>query len=121
MYATTYYVTYLGICAALIFWLGRTLHRAGGVLLEEAFLGKPTLTRAVSHLLDIGFYLMSLGYVTAWAADYWQMATYGQVAQAVSGKVGGLLLMLGCLHLFNLLLLAIFRSRTLTSSAPAAS
>jgi hypothetical protein len=121
MYATTYYATYLGICAVLIFWLGRVLHGAGGVLLEESFQGKPTLVKAVGQLLDIGFYLMSIGYVTAWAAAFWQMDTYGQVAQAVSGKVGGLLLMLGFVHLFNLLLLALFRRRPVASPAPAAS
>lgn len=119
MYLTTYYATYLGISVVLIFWLGRVLKRAGGVLLDEAFHDKPTLAKAVAHLLDIGFYLMSFGYVTAWAADYWQMASYAQVAQGLSGKVGGLLLMLGCVHLFNLLLLALFRWRTEARTASA--
>jgi len=121
MYATTYYATYLGICAVLILWLGRVLHRAGGVLLDEAFHDKPALVKAVGQLLDIGFYLMSIGYVTAWAAAFWQMDNYGQVAQAVSGRVGGLLLMLGCVHLFNLFLLALFRRRTFVAAAPSAS
>ena len=121
MYLVTYYATYLGISVVLIFWLGRILHRAGGVLLDEAFHDKPALVKAVANLLDIGFYMMSFGYVTAWAADYWQITTYGQVAQAVSGKVGGLLLMLGCVHMFNLLLLALFRRRTFVAAAPAAS
>ncbi|MGA9671386.1 MAG: hypothetical protein WBQ94_19400, partial [Terracidiphilus sp.] len=103
----------------LIFWLGRVLHRAGVTLLDEAFHGKPTLIKAIGQLLDIGFYLMSIGYLTAWAALDWQMSTFGQVAQAVSGRVGGLLLMLGCVHLFNLLLLALFRRRTVFATAPA--
>jgi hypothetical protein len=118
MYMTTYYVSYLAISIALILWLRRILHRAGAVLLNEAFHDRPTLVAAVSHLLDIGFYLMSVGYVTAWANMDWQMTTYGQVAQGISGRVGGLLLMLGCVHLFNLLVLAIFRRRTFVAAAP---
>jgi hypothetical protein len=120
MYLATYYATYLGISVVLISWLGRILHNAGGVLLDEAFHDKPGLVKAVAHLLDIGFYLMSFGYVTAWAGTYWPMDTYGTVAQIVSGKVGGFLLMLGCVHLFNLFLLALFRRRTFVAAAPSA-
>jgi hypothetical protein len=119
MYLTTYYVAYLAISAALIFWLGRVLHRAGTVLLDEAFHDRPALVAAVSHLLDIGFYLMSIGYVTAWTGTYFPMDTFTMVIQIVSGKVGGFLLMLGCVHLFNLLLLAIFRRRTFVAANPA--
>jgi hypothetical protein len=121
MYLTTYYVAYLTISVALILWLGRILHRAGAVLLDEAFHDKPALVAAVSHLLDIGFYLMSVGYVIAWTGTYFPMDTFSMVIQIVSGKVGGFLLMLGCVHLFNLLLLALFRRRTFVSATPASS
>ena len=121
MYLTTYYVSYLTISIALILWLGRILHRAGAVLLDEAFHDRPALVAGVTHLLDIGFYLMSVGYVTAWTGTYFPMDTYTMVIQIVSGKVGGFLLMLGCVHLFNLLLLALFRRRTFVSAAPSAS
>ena len=116
MYLTIYYVSYLTISAVIIFWLGRVLHRAGAVLLNEAFHHKPALVAAVSHLLDIGFYLMSVGYVTAWTGTYFPMDTFTMVVQIVSGKVGGFLLMLGCVHLFNLLVLAIFRRRTVVAA-----
>jgi hypothetical protein len=121
MYQTTYYVTYLGICAALIFWLGRILHRAGRVLLEEAFPGSSTVVRAVNQLLDIGFYLMSVGYVAAWCSNYEDLHNLGEMTKMVSGRVGGLLLLLGVVHLFNLLLLALFRRRAPAVAAPVAS
>jgi hypothetical protein len=121
MYLTLYYISYLTISIALILWLGRILHRAGAVLLDEAFHDKPALVAAVSHLLDIGFYLMSVGYVVAWTGTYFPMDTFTMVVQIVSGKVGGFLLMLGCVHLFNLLLLAIFRRRTYVPAPPVAS
>jgi len=112
MYLEAYYASYLGICAALIFWLGWTLHRTGSVFLNDAFAGNASLVRAVGHLLDIGFYLVSVGYVCVSYQTFWQQIySYQMVAQAVSAKVGGFLLLLGFAHLFNLLLLAIFKRR----------
>jgi len=112
MYLEVYYATYFGLCTALIIWLGWTLHRAGSVFLSEAFAGNVTLVRAVAHLLDVGFYLVSVGYVAVSYQSWGQaFSGYGMVAQLVSVKVGGFLLLLGFAHLFNLLLLAFFRRR----------
>jgi hypothetical protein len=111
MYQIVYYLTYLGICIALILSLGRILHRAGRVLLDDAFPASRTLVRAVSQLLDIGFYLMSFGYVATLTPTYETLHDAGEVVKMESGKLGGLLLLLGCVHLFNMLLLAFFRRR----------
>ena len=62
-YSVIYYVVYLGACALLIAGLGWTFHRAGQVFLKDAFAGNTTLVDAVARLLDIGFYLVSVGYV----------------------------------------------------------
>jgi hypothetical protein len=48
------------------------------------------------------------------------MLNFVQVAEMETAKIGGFLLMLGCVHLFNLLLLAIFRRRTPVSPSLAA-
>jgi hypothetical protein len=40
------------------------------------------------------------------------------VLKIVSWKVGGLMLLLGIAHLFNLLLLALFRQRRTAGAAP---
>jgi hypothetical protein len=122
MYLEAYYASYLGLCAALIFWLGWTLHRAGSVFLSDAFGGNATLVRAVAHLLGVGFYLVSIGYVGVSYRTFWQQInSYEMVAQAVSANVGGFLLLLGFAHLFNLLLLAIFRRRGSAANGVAAS
>ena len=122
MYLEAYYASYFGLCAALIFWLGWTLHRAGSVFLSDAFGGNATLVRAVAHLLDVGFYLVSIGFVGVSYQTFWQQInSYEMVAQAVSAKVGGFLLLLGFAHLFNLLLLAIFRRRRSAANGTAAS
>ena len=122
MYLETYYATYLGLCTALILWLGWTLHRAGSTFLNDAFAGNATLVSAVAHLLDVGFYLVSVGYVAVTYHVYWQQVTsYGEIVQLISTKIGGFLLLLGFAHLFNLLLLAIFRRRGAAQTGATAS
>jgi hypothetical protein len=115
-----YYAAYLSICVALILWLGRIFRRAGAVFLSDAFAGNAAVIRAVSQLLDLGFYLISLGYVGSSFRDYDQLTGYGQVAQIVGEKVGGFLLLMGFTHLFNLLVLALFRRRGAAANPAAA-
>jgi hypothetical protein len=112
----TYYFSYLGLTVALIVWLARTLHRSGSVFLQEAFRDNPAVIHAVSHLLDVGFYLTTIGYVTITFRGYWPLDTWLDVVQVESVRLGFFLLFLGFVHLFNLLLLAIFRRRTVLST-----
>jgi hypothetical protein len=124
MYQTIYYVSYLAICAALIFWLARILNRFGAIFLHDSFGDKQVLIPSIAHLLDIGFYLLSFGYVALSIRVNWQIwpnETLTQVLGFELGEIGGFLLLLGFVHLFNLLLLAIFRRRTVVSPSPAAS
>jgi hypothetical protein len=115
----TYYFTYLAACAALIIWLARTFHRFGSIFLREAFRGDETIVAALTHLLDIGFYLMTIGYVTVTCRGTGFSSDYSWIFVTVAERLGGFLIYMGCLHLFNLLLLAIFRRRTLvTNSTP---
>lgn len=115
-----YYCAYLGACALLIAGLGFTFHRAGGVFLKDAFAGNTTLVDAVARLLDIGFYLVSLGYVALTYSTYQPAMDLGWVLRIVSWKIGGLMLLLGAAHLFNLLLLALFRQRRAPGAATVA-
>jgi hypothetical protein len=116
----TYYCVYLGVCALLIAGLGWTFHRAGRVFLKDAFAGNTTLVDAVARLLDIGFYLVSVGYVAMTYSTYLPSMDLGWLLRIVSWKAGGLMLLLGIAHLFNLLLLALFRQRRAPSAASAA-
>lgn len=110
-YLTFYYVTYLGLCAALVFWVARTLHGSGSVFLHDAFRGDEGLIHAVIHLLDIGFYLVCAGYVLITFRNYGWLQSLDQVFQSEVYKIGFFLLLLGTMHLFNLLLLGLFRRR----------
>jgi hypothetical protein len=121
-YLEAYYALYLGLCAALIFWLGRTLHRTGSTFLNDAFAGNLSLVRVVSHLLDVGFYLISIGYVAITYRTFWQIVNSYEAAIEFSvAKLGGFMLILGFAHMFNLLLLAIFRRRSASACGHAGS
>lgn len=111
-----YYLIYLGSCATLIGWLSFTFHRSGAIFLREAFRGDETLVRAVNHLLDIGFYLVSIGYVVLTHEPWGWQVNLVPTGTMILLKLGWFLLFMGVLHLFNLLLLAIFRRRTLVAN-----
>jgi hypothetical protein len=121
MYQTHYFIIYAVLCAALIVWLAIVLHNAGDVFLQDSFPGRPDLTKAVARLLDIGFYLVSFGYVALTFQTYMPLDKIGQVTEVLGIKIGCFLLLLGAMHFFNLLLLAIFRRRGPAATATAAS
>lgn len=112
MYQAHYYAIYSVVCAALIIGLSRVLHHAGAVFLQDSFKGNPELARGVTMLLDVGYYLVCAGYVAVSFQTRFPLDEIGQVAELISVKVGIFLLLLGGMHFFNLLLLAIFRRRT---------
>lgn len=121
MHLIQYYIVYSVFCAALIVFLAVVLGRAGRHFLPDSFPGRPELARGVTHMLYIGFYLVSFGYVTLTMQTFMPMDTVAQVAQIVTYKAGWFLLLLGCLHFFNLFLLMLLRRRGGTMTMPAAS
>jgi len=117
-YLATYYLTFLGGSAVLIVCLGRLLHRSGLEFLQDAFPGNLKLSRAVSQLLDVGFYMMSIGYVCVSFRDSGSVNSYLWEIEEGVQRLGGFLLTIGAVHLFNLLLLTLFRRRTNATPAP---
>ncbi len=103
------YLLYLLISSGLTVVVGIGLHRSGRAFLLDVFGGNDSLAKAVSRLLVLGFYLLSLGFVTL------TMRTGGDITSARAGlqllsvKVGEVLLVLGVLPL--LMLAALTRTR----------
>ena len=58
------YCVYLALSIALAVWVAQTLFKNGRVFLVEVFHGDNTLADSVNHLLVVGFYLISLGYIS---------------------------------------------------------
>jgi hypothetical protein len=110
----TTYLTYLAISVALTVWVARTLHKNGRIFLVDSFHGNEPLADSVNHLLVVGFYLINIGYV-ALALKY--SAAVGnpqEFLEALSTKVGLVLVVLGAMHFFNLLVFSKMRKRSVT-------
>ena len=113
------YFSYLAISIGLTIWVARTLHRSGRVFLVDAFHGNAELADSVNHLLVVGFYLINIGYIALALQTDSPMATFRQIIELESVKIGVVLLILGAMHFFNILVFAKMRSRATTGvSAP---
>jgi hypothetical protein len=88
----------------LTIWVAQTLHKNGRVFLVEVFHGEEGLADSVNHLLVVGFYLINLGYVSLALKIGYQIETVRAGIEALSYKVGLVLLVLGGMHFFNLLI-----------------
>lgn len=114
----TTYLLYLGISIALTIWVGRTLFKNGRVFLVDVFHGNESLADSVNHLLVVGFYLINFGYVSLALKLGYDIATAREGIEALSVKVGMVLLVLGAMHFFNLLIFSRMRRRASLVNGP---
>src|SRR5881396_1298526 len=112
------YVFYLGISIALTIWVARTLHKNGRVFLVDVFHGNEPLTDSVNHLLVVGFYLINLGYDCLALKLSNPVQTAQASIEALSVKIGAVLLVLGGMHFFNLFIFSRMRRRATLRNAP---
>lgn len=98
------YATYVAISVFLTIWVARTLHKNGRIFLIEVFGGDDGLADSVNHLLVVGFYLINFGYVALALKIGGVITNTQQGIEALSYKVGLVLLVLGGMHFFNLLI-----------------
>ena len=108
----TTYVIYLSISIALTIWVAQTLFKNGRVFLVDVFHGNEPLADSVNHLLVVGFYLINFGYISLALKLGYDVATAREGIEALSWKVGLVLLTLGGMHFFNLLVFSRMRRRS---------
>jgi hypothetical protein len=115
----TTYLTYLAISIALTIWVAHTLHKNGRIFLVDVFHGNEALADSVNHLLVVGFYLINFGYVSLALKLGYEVANAKEGIEALSVKVGMVLIVLGGMHFFNLFIFSRMRRRaTLRNSPP---
>ena len=117
-YIVATYALYLAISVALTVWVARTLHKNGRLFLVDAFHGNEALADSINHLLVVGFYLMNIGYVSLALKYGDKAADFQSLLEALSTKVGAVLLILGGMHFFNLYVFSKMRKRALLHGAP---
>jgi hypothetical protein len=96
------YIAYILISIFLTVWVAQTLHKNGRVFLVEVFHANEALADSVNHLLVVGFYLINLGYVSLALKMSGDVLNAREGIEALSWKIGLVLLVLGVMHFFNL-------------------
>jgi len=113
------YLIYLAISIGLTVWVAHTLSTNGRRFLVDVF-GDESLADSVNHLLVVGFYLINLGYVALALKLGHDLLTTRAAIEALSRKVGWVLLVLGAMHFFNLYVFSRLRRRAQLSLLTAA-
>jgi hypothetical protein len=112
------YLAYLAISISLTIWVAKTLHKNGRVFLIDVFHGNESLADSVNHLLVVGFYLINLGYVSLALKLGYSVNGAHEGIEALSWKVGLVLVVLGGMHFFNLFIFSRIRNRSYTRHIP---
>ncbi|MFJ8657977.1 hypothetical protein [Streptomyces sp. NPDC093795] len=105
------YIVYLLISVALTVWVARTLSRNGRIFLADVLHGNEKLAEAVNHLLVVGFYLVNFGFVALYLSQDEAVRDARALFEALSVKLGVVLLVLGVMHLGNVYVLNKIRRR----------
>jgi hypothetical protein len=108
------YLLYLLISTGLTLAVGTSVARSGRAFLLDVFGGNDALARAVSRLLVLGFYLLSLGFVTLTMRAGGPVTSAAGGLQLLSVKIGEVLLVLGALHLLTMA--ALLRARRMAQA-----
>src|SRR5882724_5861236 len=110
------YIVYLLISVTLTVWVARTLHKRGAIFLVDAFQGNAELAASVNHLLVVGFYLINIGFVSLALKSDALLQDWRGGIELMSSKLGFVMLVLGCMHFFNLLIFSRIRRRSQTAA-----
>ena len=112
------YTLYLILAVTMTVWVARTLHKNGRIFLAPCFRGNTDLADSVNHLLVVGFYLINIGFVSLYLKTTEEIAGARGVFEALSGKMGVVLLVLGGMHFFNLYVFTKMRRRATLANLP---
>lgn len=105
------YAVYLPITIGLTIWVAQTLLKNGQVFLVEIFKNDKELAASVNKLLQVGFYLVNIGYAIMALTIGYNLLNLQNMIEALSVKVGTIILILGGMHFFNLFVLFRLRNR----------
>jgi len=114
------YAAYLAVSIGLTVIVASALSRSGRVYLAEVFGGDDGMAAAVNRMLVVGFCLLSLGYAALTLRTSADIHGPGQAIGVLSVKVGEELLVLGALHLVNMMFFTRLRRRQDAGAGPGA-
>ena len=101
------FILYTTIAVSTTVLLGRILYRNGVFFLARIFRTQPSWISPVNTILLIGFYLVNLGFIFVYFSQKTAVTTFLQVIEFLGTRLGTVYLLLGGLHLLNILVLII--------------
>lgn len=107
------YLLYLVTAVPITIWVARVLFRNGRVFLVDVFHGREDLANAVNGLLVVGFYLLNLGFVALYLRIGDPVMDARGVLEALSAKLGIVLIVLAAVHLTNVWVFNRLRRRSI--------
>ncbi len=105
------YALYISVSIVLTIWVARVLFRNGRIFLVDIFHGNAPLADSVNKLLVVGFYLINIGYMSIAMKETQRIPDIQAVVEALSYKLGSIILILGAMHFFNLAVFFKLRNR----------
>ena len=90
----------------------------GKIFLVEIFGGDKELAESVNKLLQVGFYLINIGYAVMALTITKELVDLQRMLEALSLKIGAIILILGFMHFFNLFILFQLRKRAQVARKP---
>jgi len=97
------YLLYLFIILYVVIYVGTMLYRNGIHFLVNTFHGDKVLAMALNKFLIAGYYLVNIGYSIIVLKIWQKVESFQNMVEVLSFKAGIIILMLGIMHLFNLL------------------
>lgn len=110
-YVIITYTVYVIASILLTVWVAKTLFKNGKVFLIDIFHGNKELADSVNNLLLVGFYLINIGYAIYTLQEYNPIQNWQEVIERLSIKIGVIILILGCMHFFNLFIFFKLRNK----------
>lgn len=111
-WTTGAYLAYLLLAVPITIWVARALSTNGRVFLADVFGSNRELADAVNSLLVVGFYLLNLGFVMLFMRTGSDVEGLRGVFESLSIKLGTVLLVLGVVHMVNVMVFSSMRRRS---------
>ncbi|HPK10649.1 MAG TPA: hypothetical protein PK147_07260, partial [Saprospiraceae bacterium] len=102
------YLIYCGFMFPIIIWIGNFCFQKGKIYIAHYAKKDIPLVSQINHSLLVAYYCVTLGYVVLRMAFWQSINSPSEMVISLVDTIGVLLLMLGILHVINLISIKLF-------------
>jgi len=107
---------YLLIATGITLILGHILYHRGAVLLQDVFSKQAHLAIPVNNIMLCGFYLLNIGMSILYYTQGIQLDSTLDAFHFLCNRIGGLLTIIGGMHIVNVLFFLVIKWHYLTTN-----